>query len=144
MGNCCGIRADYISIARDTQKEKNDMNKIFNFDWNKFQKTDSSMNKEGSNSLITVDEILMMRITNDNAQFANPHVAHAAFSEFKKFMFLNKKFIEKEIEKEKAALEEGKKYEPKKYHVGLFAPPVIDSIWSAVISLDIPYGMDYF
>ena len=141
MGNCCGIRSDYLDIARDDAKEKNDFLRMCQFDWNKIKKSEAFVNQEMHQTHITVEEMLMMSLTNDNAEFATPQVAHIAFSEFKKFMFLNKKFIEDGIKKAKAEVKEGEKYEEKSTHVGLFAPPVLDNIWLALISLNVPYGM---
>jgi len=136
MGNCCGIRSDYIDITRDNKKEITEFNKILNFNWNSFSQTSENQKSTGEEPL-TVEEMLLQRITNDNAEFVTPHVAHIGFSEFKKFMYLNKIFIEQEIKAEEAKLEPGQKYTKKGYYVGLFAPPIIDSIWLSLISLDV-------
>ena len=95
--------------------------------------------KEHTDSL-TVEEMLMLKITNDKGDFVTPQIAHVAFTEFKKFMFLNKHFIKQEIKKEEAQMEDGKVYIKKSSYVGLFAPPTIDSIWQGIISLDVPDG----
>ena len=55
-------------------------------------------------------------------------------------MFLNKIFLDEQILEEKSQVEEGKDFELKKSYVGLFAPPMLDNVWTTLISLDIPSG----
>ncbi len=140
MGNCCGARVDYLDIARDTSKETKEYMRVLNFDWNRgISAPGVEESKERTDSL-TVEEMLMLKITNDKGDFVTPQIAHVAFTEFKKFMFLNKHFIKQEIKKEEAQMEDGKVYIKKSSYVGLFAPPTIDSIWQGLISLDVPDG----
>lgn len=93
--------------------------------------------------MLTVEEIILMKLTNDRAEFITPQVAHIAFTEFKKFIFLNKYFLEQERKRDAAASEkekEAKAAQSRAKNVGLFAPPLIDSIWAILISLDIQDG----
>ena len=130
MGNCCGLRGDYLDIKRDSKEENKDLTKICNFDWNR-----------GNNASITVQEMVLKRLTNDQGECVTPHVAHIAFSEFNKFMFLNKMFIVCEKKKEDAQKEEGTgEKENKTSRVGLFAPPLIDNVWQFLISLNVSAG----
>lgn len=131
------MRGEFLDITRDTAKETRDYNKILNFDWN--QGVGSPGNEESKEPVqqLTVEEMLLLRLTNDRAEYANPQVAHVAFTEFKKFMFLNKHFITQEIKRKEAAVKEGDPpYTREFYYVGLFAPPTIDAIWSSLISMD--------
>jgi hypothetical protein len=130
MGNCCGIGKDYLDIKQDQKEENKELSKICNFDWNK-----------GNKAYLTVEEMLMKKLTNDLAEFVTPQVAHIAFAEFKKFMFINKKHLDLEKSADKTKTGEDSKKEENKYVTGLFAPPVIDSIWLSLITLDVPSGM---
>lgn len=140
MGNCCGARTDYLDIARDTSKETKEFIRLLNFDWNRGIASLSIEESKDNTESLTVEEMLMMKITNDKGEFVSPQVAHVAFTEFKKFMYLNKHFIKQEIKREEGLLKEGEVYMKKSSYVGLFAPPIIDSIWLSLISLDAPDG----
>lgn len=130
MGNCCGLRGDYLDIKRDNKEENKDLTRICHFDWNK-----------GNDASVTVEEMIMKTLTNDQGEYVTPHVAHIVFSEWKKFMFLNKMFLSQEAKKEEAKQQEGTgEKKEKEFKTGLFAPPVIDSVWQFLISLDVPCG----
>jgi hypothetical protein len=129
MGSCCGIGKDYLDIKQDVKEENKEFSKICNYDWNK-----------GNKAHLTVQEMLMKKLTNDVAEFVTPQVAHIAFAEFKKFMFLNKKHIDQEKKAEKTKEADEEKKEDKNFVTGLFAPPVIDSIWLSLMTLDVPSG----
>ena len=63
---------------RDKKKERELLQTIFTFDFN-------NIDHEG----ITVEETLMLSITNDLGEIITPQVTNILFSEFKKFIFLN-------------------------------------------------------
>lgn len=104
------------------------LSKIAKFDWN--------TNNKGS---LTVEEILMRRITNDAGEFVTPQTAHIAFAEFKKFMFLNKMYLDSVHKKEETRKDGAQPVAAKKqdYFVGLVAPPLIDAIWVSLMSINI-------
>ena len=143
MGNLsCRRNNSTLSIERDIHQEQEDLQKFLNFNWNsKF--ICFLIFLEDNKAQFTVEEMVMLNLTNDSGQYITPQVAHIAFTEFKKFMFLNMKYVSEEIEKEKASLKQGETYSPRKHYVGLFAPPVIDNIWSSIISLDVIHGKGF-
>jgi len=92
------------------------LSKIYGFNWNK------------TNSVfLTVEETIMTHLTNDFAEFASPHVAHIVFTEFKKFMYLNKFFFESEKKNISG---------DKQRFTGLLAPPMIDAVWQILMSIN--------
>lgn len=106
-------------------EDKKTLSKIYSFNWN-----------QGNTGLLTVEEILMTQLTNDMGEFATPHFTHIAFSEFKKFMFLNKLQLEKDKNDEKDENAQRQIKDFKESYVGLFAPPIIDSVWIAIMSIN--------
>jgi len=67
------------------QDDITDLRQIIRFDWNQANK-----------AILTVEEMIMVQLTNDNNDLVNPQMAQIAFAEFKKFMFLNLKYLDKE------------------------------------------------
>lgn len=132
MGNCCGLKSDYGDLGVSIGGTKNkDLIKIAEFDWNKDNK--------GS---VTVQEYIMRIITNDAAESVTPQVTHIVFSEFLKFMFLNKQYVDAKRKSMPKKDNNGKEIAPSKYIVGLHAPYVIDIVWSTLISLG-PFTSKY-
>jgi hypothetical protein len=130
MGACCGTRADYfIDGDRNISNDKKVINKIYGFNWN-----------QDNTCYLTVEEIIMTQLTNDIGEFVTPHMAHIVFSEFKKFMFLNKIMLEKEKkdDEEKDTQRQIKDY--KTSYIGLPAPALIDAVWTILISLKTNYS----
>jgi hypothetical protein len=106
-------------------EDKKTLSKIYSFNWN-----------QGNSGLLTVEEIIMTQLTNDIGEFATPHFTHIVFSEFKKFMFLNKLQLEKDKNDEKDELAQRQIKDFKESYVGLFAPPILDSVWITIMSLN--------
>ncbi|CAI2360558.1 unnamed protein product [Moneuplotes crassus] len=134
MGCCFDTSMSYTALLGEVGMEMDDYNRIIQFDWNQGKSSDVEP---------TVEEIIMMRMCNDNTDFINPQCAHIIFSEFKKFMFLNTKYLLK-TKKTRKSEDTDKIYlhntpSDSNYEIGLFAPPVIDQIWCILLSLNIPY-----
>lgn len=137
MGNLTGCkrRPDGLTrVTRNPAEEQKYIEQIFAFDWNQGLKKQPQADQR-----VTVEENIALRLTNDNGEQVTPQVAHVAFTEFKKFMFLNKIYVG-EKEKAEAAQQEENKATEERPPLGLYAPPLIDSVWSILISLDVPAG----
>ena len=126
---CWGLRSNY-EMGIDIEKNKPEINKlkqIEKFNWN-----------EGNSYGCTVEEIVMLSLSNDYGDWINPQTSHILFSEFKKLMFLNHMHLS-ELKAEN--LLEGKalhkKQADKKAYLGLVAPPLLDTIWCTLIKMKI-------
>jgi hypothetical protein len=123
MGNLCRARGRAHIVADETEKKK-ELQQIFDFDWN-----------QGNKNYLTVEETIMRHITNDIGEFLTPQTTQVLFAEFKKFMFLNKAYLE-QLKREEIV--EDAKRQIKDYktcYTGLVAPPLIDSVWILLMSL---------
>jgi len=124
MGNLCRYR-NGGAIANDDEQHTKDIQEIFDFDWN-----------QSNSNLLTVEETIMRQLTNDMGQMVTPHTAHIIFTEFKKFMFLNKIYLDELKRKEEAESMKRQIKDYKSSYTGLVAPPLVDSLWIILMSLN--------